>query len=677
MPSSCATRTAATRPTRTRPRTARRAASSRSGRPGSSGGDFYLSDPDTGRRIGPDEAPSNRAAHSGARVENVHVDWHTPTGVRSVVASADTLPAFGDQPPAVVVCFEDVTDLRQAERRSGDAVALLDTLFDRAPVGFAYFDRDLRYVRVNDALAEMNGLPSADHVGRTVDELLPDMDPAVVAALRKVLESGEPLLEAEVHGATPASREQRTWLTGYYPVRGGDGVILGLGAVVVEITARKRAEAERERALAAERQARAEAETAAMRAGFLAEASVTLDRSLDYLATLSGVADLAVPRIADWCAVDVHAGGRLRNVAITHADPSKVPLGKRLMRDFYYPPDAPNGAPHVMRTGRPELLPEITDELLAANASSPEHYELLREFGMRSLMVVPMITRGHMLGTITFVTAESGRRFSLDDLTLCEDLARRAALAVDNSRLYSERAHIARTLQESLLPARLPELDGIEVAARFVPAGAGIEVGGDFYDVFEAGDGVSIVMGDVCGKGADAAALTALARYTLRATVDGVRAPSEVLEQLNRAVLQPARRRPLHHRRLREPRPPRRRRAPDAVDRRPPAADRPARRRPRRAGRHAGDADRRDRSGRPGRRRRRARPRRPLFLYTDGVTDARAPERILDTPDLAEIVAACGPGDPAALLAGVEKAIRDPGGAAPADDIAMLALRIG
>ena len=144
---------------------------------------------------------------------------------------------------------------------------------------------------------------------------------------------------------------------------------------------------------------------------------------------------------------------------------------------------------------------------------------MLRELGMRSVMVVPMISRGRLLGTITFVSAESGRRFTSEDVRWPRTWRAAPRVAIDNARLYSERAHIARTLQESLLPPQLPDIPGIEVAARYTAAGEGIDVGGDFYDVFDVdGGGWSVVIGDVCGKGADAAALTALARYTLRAT---------------------------------------------------------------------------------------------------------------------------------------------------------------
>jgi len=121
---------------------------------------------------------------------------------------------------------------------------------------------------------------------------------------------------------------------------------------------------------------------------------------------------------------------------------------------------------------------------------------------------------------------------------LAQELARRCATAIDNARLYTERSYIARTLQESLLPIELPDIPGVEAAARFRPTGEGNEVGGDFYDMFETGNrGWAVVMGDVCGKGPDAAAVTALARYTLRAAAMRERLPSRSLSVLNEALL--------------------------------------------------------------------------------------------------------------------------------------------
>jgi serine phosphatase RsbU (regulator of sigma subunit) len=149
-----------------------------------------------------------------------------------------------------------------------------------------------------------------------------------------------------------------------------------------------------------------------------------------------------------------------------------------------------------------------------------------------------MVARGRSLGAITFVGAESGRRFDDSDLELAAEIGRRTGIAVDNARLYRDRSHVAKTLQDSLLPARLPEIPGFTTAARFRATGAGTEVGGDFYDLYESSGGRwTIAIGDVCGKGPDAAAVTALARYTLRAVAMTEPLPSRTLESLNEAML--------------------------------------------------------------------------------------------------------------------------------------------
>jgi serine phosphatase RsbU (regulator of sigma subunit) len=160
-------------------------------------------------------------------------------------------------------------------------------------------------------------------------------------------------------------------------------------------------------------------------------------------------------------------------------------------------------------------------------------------------MVVPLIARGRTLGAITFVSSRGDRRYEEEDLALAEDLARRAALAMDNALLYQETneskerfAYLARALQESLLPPRIEGIPGIETAVRYRPAAEGNQVGGDFYDIFQTGDNDwSIVVGDVCGKGARAAALTGLARHTIRAVAMRDRRPLKVLSLLNEAIL--------------------------------------------------------------------------------------------------------------------------------------------
>ena len=295
---------------------------------------------------------------------------------------------------------------------------------------------------------------------------------------------------------------------------------------------------ERSRLYQAELTARAEAERANDRLAFLAEASEILSKSLDYRKTLSELTSLTVPRLADWCSVDLMDDGTITLVAVAHVDPSKVQLARDLRRRFPPDPDAPTGVPNVIRTGQPEMWPEIPDDLIDA-VEDPEIRQLVRDLQFRSVMIVPLKSRGRVLGAITFVWAESGRAYGPADLALAQDLARRVAQSVENALVYRERDHIAKTLQQSLLPPDLPDIPGIELAARYLPAGAGNEVGGDFYDVFDTGDGAwGLALGDVCGKGPDAAAIMGLARYTLRAAAMRERRPSRILETMNEAVMQ-------------------------------------------------------------------------------------------------------------------------------------------
>jgi PAS domain S-box-containing protein len=209
---------------------------------------------------------------------------------------------------------------------------------------------------------------------------------------------------------------------------------------------RQRAEAERARLLAREQAARAEAEAALARAeraerhaAFLAEASRVLAGSLDYEATLESVARLAVPRLADYCIVDLLDTERAtRAVAVAHRDPAKEALAREMRSRFPPDPDRAHPVWEAFRTGRPQLIAEVGESWFQAVARSPRHLELMRGLGPRSQIVTPLVARGRALGVITFVYADSGRRYGPADLPLTNELAGRMALAVDNARLYRE-----------------------------------------------------------------------------------------------------------------------------------------------------------------------------------------------------------------------------------------------
>ena len=269
---------------------------------------------------------------------------------------------------------------------------------------------------------------------------------------------------------------------------------------------------------------------------FLVAAGALLGASLDYEEALESVTRLAVPAIADWCVIDVlEEDGSVRRVAVEHVDPDKLELARELARSL----DDPFGLGKVIRTGEPEHFAQVPPEAIAELTPDPRHRAALESLGFRSSVIVPLRSGGGgTLGGLALISGESGRQFDERDVGFASELGRRCAGAIENARLYRERSRIAHTLQQSLLPPELPTIPGVSVEPRFRPAGQGIEMGGDFYDVFPVGpDTWALTIGDVCGKGPDAAALTALARYTLRAVTMHEERPDRVLSELNEAIL--------------------------------------------------------------------------------------------------------------------------------------------
>jgi PAS domain S-box-containing protein len=285
-----------------------------------------------------------------------------------------------------------------------------------------------------------------------------------------------------------------------------------------------------------------DAKDAELRQAFLAEAGQLLASSLDYEATLERVARMIVPRLADWCGIDMlDEHGDLVHVAVAHVDADKVAMAHEM--SSRYPPDmdAPTGVPAILRGGPAELYPQIPDELLVQGAQDEAHLRIIRELGMRSAMAVPMRLGEETLGAITFVAAESGRVYDEDDLLFAQDLALRAATAVENARMYEAQQRVAHTLQASLLPERLPDLPGWEIHAAYQAGERGADVGGDFYDILPVAGGHLVVLGDVTGKGIEAAALTSLVRHSARMAARFDPAPDRVLALVNQVLREQSR----------------------------------------------------------------------------------------------------------------------------------------
>ena len=276
---------------------------------------------------------------------------------------------------------------------------------------------------------------------------------------------------------------------------------------------------------------------ASERQRFLAEAGELLARSLDPKTALDQLAALAIRHIADWCGVEmIDDSGNLESVAVAHVDPSRVALARRLRERYPTDPRSETGVPNVIRTGVTEVYPEIPDEMLVAAAQDEEHLRALRELGLRSAMIVPLKARGRVFGAITFVVSSPDRRYEDADVELAEDLARRAALAVDNAMLFNREHEAAVLLQRSLLPDSVPsEHRGIAFDVRYRPAGPGIAVGGDWYEIVPLEDGsVALTIGDVAGRGLKAASVMGRIRPTLSAYVLDGHGPAEAVERLDK-----------------------------------------------------------------------------------------------------------------------------------------------
>jgi PAS domain S-box-containing protein len=578
----------------------------------------------------------------------------------------------GTEPPMFTGTVRDITIRRRAEDErelarvdATEARDQLQAILGGVADAVTAQAPDGRLLFANDAALELLGFASFEEleaapVSWMLDrfEMLDEAgEPFQLEALpgRRAL-SGEGGSEALVRFRLRATGEERWSAVKATPIHDEDGFVTMAINVIEDITTHKRAE-------------RAQR--------FLADSSALLAASLDPAEVLGQVATLAVPEVADWVAVHMPGDSGIELVALAHRDPERLRRAEELDRVLPTPTDAPRGIANVLRTGKAELYPDIP-QLLPQTEDERERVRHVREFEMRSALVVPMTSRGRTLGALTLATDQSGRRFDEHDLELAEELGRRCATAVDNARLFAERTYIARTLQQSLLPAELPDIPGIEAAARFRPIGEGNEVGGDFYDLFESGGrGWTVVMGDVCGKGPDAAAVTALARYTLRAAAMRERLPSRSLGLLNEALLR------------------------QRVDRRfctvayaylEPLA----------VGARIGFASgghplplllRADGTvelvGAPGTllgvvpdpsfedRSLALAPGDAIVFYTDGVIEARASNgHALDEERLAELVATCAGAGADAIAARVEDAALEAQDGSPRDDIAVLVLRV-
>ncbi len=409
---------------------------------------------------------------------------------------------------------------------SGDWHAVVDVLeiLDEA---VTIRDRDGRIAYGNRAALESMGLASIDELrsrsSRSImEDYIVEDERGAPLTLEDVpsirMMQGQPVQPLVMRTTHRDTGEVRWRQLKAAPVTDDKGELIAAVTVIEDVTAVK---------------------TAETRMRLLAESGRMLASSLDYQQTLRNVANVAVPVLADWCAVDlVDANLRREHVVAAHNDPEKVALAVRLreMAPAEFDPGEATG--RVLRTGVSELYPDVTDAQLAATSRSEEHLQLLRALLIRSVLIVPMRVPNRTVGVMTLVTAESLRRLTNDDVELAEQLGRRAAVAVENARLHTTLSEISDTLQRSLRPGALPDVPGWEVASLYTPAGGEerIDVGGDFYEVFRSDSGWFAIIGDVTGKGIGAATLTGLLRHGSRFASRHDPRPAGILRQLDEAL---------------------------------------------------------------------------------------------------------------------------------------------
>ncbi|CAL9271978.1 hypothetical protein SUDANB5_00423 [Streptomyces sp. SudanB5_2050] len=428
------------------------------------------------------------------------------------------------------------TDQKQL-RELETGLALTSRLFHHAPFGVAVLDPDLRYMLVNPVLEKIHGKPAGETVGRHPSEVIPVPDTSrIEAAMHRVLATGEPLLNQSTLSTTPSDpdpRAEHAWSASYYRLQDQRGHIIGVAVTVVDDTERHRAAAEAGRVRG--------------RLATLAEAGMRIGSSLDLDRTAHELADIAVDDLADVAAVDV------LDVIFTAADPAVPDTGQgtafRPLAVAARPPtDAVRAADPVgesviyaadrlvtqcVRTGRPVLVPHLTAESFRRLGTRPDS-GILDRAGAHSYLAVPLRAHGCVLGALSLLRVHDPRPFDEDDRDFAVELADRAAICVDNARWYRHERDTALALQRSLLPHRAPDRPGLGIATRYRPADDTSEIGGDWYDVLPlAGDGTALVIGDVMGSGATAAATMGQLRTATRALARLDLPPGAVLSGLD------------------------------------------------------------------------------------------------------------------------------------------------
>ncbi len=330
------------------------------------------------------------------------------------------------------------------------------------------------------------------------------------------------------------------WLEGAGQVTlDADGEASGTIGCVADVTDRVEGELQRQRFTLEALNAAEDERVSRERLEFLSKITEAVNQAPDVRTMMQDVVAAAVPRLGDWCSIFVlpEDGSLIPDVEIAHVDPEMVEYALALRERYPYDPSSAWGVPEVIRSGRTLFIPEIDASVLDEAGLDDEARVIVGRLALRSSITVPLVARARVLGAMQFVMSESSRRYTRDDITLARAVGSRIASSLENRRLGERQRVIASTLQASLLPDELVSIPGVEVAVRYWATGEGTEVGGDFYDLFAMDEETwGVVVGDVCGTGPAAAAVTGLARHTVASAAWHGDDPVETLAHLNRTL---------------------------------------------------------------------------------------------------------------------------------------------
>lgn len=423
------------------------------------------------------------------------------------------LAGFADQLGAFIA-------RRRAEAKSAEAERFRQHLAEVVRgTQDAVISKDLNGIVTtwNPAAERLYGYSAEEAIGRHISFIVPPDHKDEETVILDRVKGGERLETYETERIRADGARIAVSLT-VSPIRSPIRGLIGASVIARDITAEMRRRRAQE---------------------FLVAASRLLDSSLDPVETARTIVSTAVPELAELCLIDFRRpDGWLGDSVVAGANPEMARRLERIRREKPLDPSGEHPVAQVLRLERPMIwrdlkAPEVVDKV----SQGPDHLQLMVDAGYNSAAVVPLIARGRILGAISFLHAFSNLRYDPGDLEFLGELGERAALALDNARLYRERDRVAKNLQRGLRPPRPAEVPGLDISVVFEAAGEGIEVGGDLYDVLPTDDGCWILVGDVAGKGSAAAGVSVAVRHSVRGLVREVAEPDEVLRRVNELLL--------------------------------------------------------------------------------------------------------------------------------------------